>query len=110
MIVQRPGTTATLKRLSSMPHKRTKRPRRTKREIAELKESIFTLCKKYQPLTIRNLFYLMVTRHLIPKLQSEYQNAVVRLAGIMREAGELPWEWIVDGTRMVRRRKSFNGL
>ncbi len=93
--------------LSSIPDKRH---RRTKREVDELKESIFTLCERYQPLIIRNLFYLMVTRHLIQKRQSEYQNVVVRLAGIMREAGELPWEWIVDGSRMVRRRASYNGL
>lgn len=79
-----------------------KRSRRTTKDIERLKRNIYELCQQHQPLTVRNLFYRMVSHELIAKTQAEYKNVVVRLAGLMREAGELPWDWIVDETRWRR--------
>jgi hypothetical protein len=52
----------------------------------------------------------MVSRGLVDKTEAEYDGTVCRLLGEMREAGELPWEWIVDNTRWKRRPVTFTGL
>src|SRR5262245_23075898 len=52
----------------------------------------------------------MVVADLIPKTQAEYKNTVVRLCGLMREAGELPWAWLVDETRWMRKPDSYGSL
>ena len=88
-----------------MVHKPKKR-RRTKRSKADmdrLREAIWDICHEHQPLTVRNLFYRLVVEHLIEKSQREYNNVAVRLTGLMREADELPWQWIVDSTRWMRK-------
>lgn len=35
---------------------------------------------------------------------------VVRELGHLRETGRLPWEWITDGTRMVRKETQYDSL
>ena len=88
----------------------TKGQRRTSAQIEELEDQIYDLCRSHQPLTVRNLFYLMVSAQLIDKSESDYKNVVIRLAGKLREQGALPWEWIVDNTRLVRRPDTHTGL
>jgi len=34
----------------------------------------------------------------------------VRLLGEMREAGEIPFEWIADNTRWMRKPSAFTGI
>jgi hypothetical protein len=87
-----------------------KRSRRTKSEIGSLKTAIYNICWKHKPLTVRQLFYRMVVALLIAKTQLEYKNVTVRLAGEMREAGDLPWDWLVDETRWMRKPKSYDSL
>jgi hypothetical protein len=64
------------------------RTRRSKEDIHELRASIADLVEEHRPLTVRHLFYLMVAGGFIAKTEDEYRNAVVRLAGQMRE------EWL----------------
>ncbi|WP_216586582.1 hypothetical protein [Streptomyces brasiliscabiei] len=37
-------------------------------------------------------------------------SVVVREVGFLREAGRLPWEWITDGTRMIRHETQYDSL
>ena len=87
-----------------------KRERRTKQAIDEIKTSIYAACAASNPRTIRGLFYHLVGTGLIEKNEVEYKRTVVRLCTEMREKGELPWEWIVDGTRWMRKSPSFNSV
>ena len=87
-----------------------KRSRRTKVEINRLKTELYNICWEHKPLTVRQLFYRAVVAMLIAKTQAEYKNTVCRLAGIMREDGELPWDWIVDETRWMRKPRSYGSL
>ena len=75
-----------------------KRKRRTKAEMKTLKDAMLTIAVEHQPLTIRNLFYLMVSQGLIKKTENEYKNVTMRLAGVLRDNGEMPFEWIVDNS------------
>lgn len=86
------------------------RKRRTKADIEELKRHMRRLCYMHYPLTVRNLYYRMVSAGLIDKTQAEYKNVTVRLCGEMREAGEIPWDRIVDETRLMRKPDSYDNL
>jgi len=87
-----------------------KRKRRTRTEMEALKEAMWTIAADHKPLTIRNLFNLMVSQGLIEKTENEYKNVTMRLAGELRDSGEMPFEWIVDNTRWMRKRDTFDGL
>jgi hypothetical protein len=62
-----------------------KRDRRTKADIPSLCQAIKDIVEKHRPLTVRPLFYLMVSARLIPKSEDAYKNVTVGLAGQMRE-------------------------
>jgi hypothetical protein len=87
-----------------------KRSRRTKAEMEVLRAAVYDLCAEHQPLTVRNLYYLMVVASFIAKTERDYKLVAIRLAGEMRESGALPWGWIVDNTRLMRKPDSYAGL
>lgn len=87
-----------------------KRHRRTRARLAELKDAILDIIAENESMTIRQLFYQMTCRGLIPKTEAEYRNTVVRLASVMRKSGELPFRAIADNTRYMRKPNSHNGL
>ena len=87
-----------------------KRPRRTASEIADLKSSMLAIVASQEELTIRHLFYLMVSQSLIEKTEAEYNNVVIRLALQLRRAGEIPFGKIVDGTRLYRTPRLYGSV
>lgn len=87
-----------------------KRNRRTKAEMHTVRDGLYRLAEQNQPLTIRQLFYRAVATGLIDKTQAVYNNTVVRLVGIMREEGRIPFDWIVDNTRWMRKPRTYSGL
>jgi hypothetical protein len=88
----------------------TKATRRTRAEMKELREGLYELLSERNPQTVRQLFYAMVSAGQINKTEKDYKNVVVRLCGEMREADELPWEWITDETRWMRKPRSYSSL
>jgi hypothetical protein len=56
------------------------------------------------------VFYALTVRGVIRKQEIEYQRTVVRLLTEMREREEIPFEWIADNTRWMRKPTSFTGL
>jgi hypothetical protein len=75
-----------------------KRNRRTKVEIDKIKEAIYKLLKAEQPMTVRQLYYRLVSAQVIQKTEAEY-DTVCRLLAHMRRSGELPFSWLADATR-----------
>ena len=69
------------KSLWGMPHKRK---RRTRTEIDQLKKHIFHLCQEYRPLTVRNLFHLMVIDSdrlkALENIEAQERRALQRMA------------------------------
>ena len=84
--------------------------RRTKAEIVAIREAIYDYCNRHYPLTVRQLFYALTVLHLINKTEAEYKQTVCRLAKDMRLQGELPWHWLVDNTRWMRKPVSYGSL
>jgi hypothetical protein len=75
-----------------------------------LRDGLYAILEARHPQTDRQLFYQGVSTGLIEKTESCYQGIVVRLCGRMREDGELPWEWIADSTRWMRKPESYSSL
>jgi hypothetical protein len=86
------------------------RSRRSPEAIAQLRSDLYEILALQHPATIRGVFYQAVTRGLIAKTEAEYKNTVVRLLGIMRRSGELPYGWIADETRWMRKPASYGSL
>jgi hypothetical protein len=87
-----------------------RRTRRTKSEIQALKDAFSRILQAHNPQTVRQLFYQAVSAGLIEKTEAAYQGIVVRLCGQMREDGDLPWEWLADSTRWMRKPRSYCSL
>src|SRR5258708_5394277 len=87
-----------------------RRDRRTKDEIRSIKDAIIAILSKDNPQTVRQVFYALTVRGAIRKEEVEYQRTVVRLLMEMREKEEIPFEWIADNTRWMRKPTSFTGL
>ena len=87
-----------------------KRFRRTKAAITDIKKAIFDILSADNPQTVRQVFYALTVRGVIEKAEIEYQRTVIRLLVEMREAGQIPFEWIADNTRWMRKPSTFTGL
>jgi hypothetical protein len=87
-----------------------KRFRRTKVSVTSIRTAIRDVLEEYHPQTVRQVFYALTVRGVIKKAESEYQRTVIRLLVDMREAGEIPFDWIADNTRWMRKPATFVGL
>lgn len=63
-----------------------------------------------QPLTLRGLFYRVVSAGLLPSTDAKHYSAFGRLMSTLRERGFVPFEWIVDGVRQTLKPSSWSGL
>lgn len=88
----------------------TKRARRTRADIDKIKHAIHAVLLSDPPMTIRQLFYQLVSLGVIAKTEQEYKGTVVRLTAEMRRAGELDFHLIADNTRWMRKPKTYSSL
>jgi hypothetical protein len=96
--------------VASTIKRRRRRSRRTKADIKSIKGTIIDILEKDNPQTVRQVFYALTVRGAIKKEEVEYQRTVVRLLTDMREAEQVPFEWITDNTRLMRKPASFTNL
>jgi len=78
--------------------------------MAAIKLRIRDVLRKGQPMTDRQLFYRLVSLGIIDKTEAQYKNTVVRLLSKMRLAGVIPFHWIADNTRWMRKPQTDSGL
>jgi hypothetical protein len=86
------------------------RSRRTKAEMEEIRKAIIDVLNDVHPQTIRQVFYQLVARAIIEKLEKEYKGTVVRLLTEMRMDDTIPFEWIVDQTHNRVVYRTYNSL
>jgi hypothetical protein len=84
-----------------------KRPRRTNAELHALHLAILTVCTEDHPLTVRGVFYRVMSAGAVEKTEKAYA-AVQREALKLRRAGFLPYEWIAEGTRWQVKQPSWD--
>jgi hypothetical protein len=84
--------------------------RRSRETIEAVRDAMVAALVEDQPMTVRQVFYRLVSAGEIGKTEAEYKATVVRLLAELRLAGEIPFGWIADNTRWMRKPVSFSGL
>ncbi len=87
-----------------------KRSRRTQSSMNVIRDAIYHALANDHPMTVRQLFYRLVSNGAIEKTEAEYKSTVVRLTGEMRLDGQIEFGWIADSTRWMRKPKTHSGL
>ena len=75
--------------------------RRNREQREALMGQIYVRAQNYQPVTLRQLFYLLVNDGWLAKTEREYKN-LGSLVTKMRRRGQLPWAWVIDSGRYNR--------
>jgi hypothetical protein len=86
-----------------------RRYRRTQAELAEIDAAIYDIAYDEEPITVRGLFYRVMSRGLVPKTEAGY-HVVRRQALKMRRSADLPDGWITDGSRLRLKPKTFSNM
>ncbi len=88
-------------------HRVIKRIRRTKSDMAAICDAICAEFEAHHPQTIRHVFYRLTVNGVIPKTAAAY-NTVKRKSLDLRKDGVLPFAWVADNTRWIRRPTTYD--
>lgn len=69
----------------------------------ETVEAAYEILEAVEPASVRAVCYQLFTRKVIPSMAKNETNRISRLLREAREAGDIPWSWIVDETREPER-------
>ncbi len=97
-------TATTIYRTSALNGRRY---RRTNAELAEIYAAIYRIAEAEEPVTVRGLFYRVMSRGLVPQTEQGY-GVVQRRALQMRRDETLPYGWITDGSRLRLKPRTFS--
>ncbi len=86
-----------------------KRKRATKAEMEARSDALLEILFEIQPATVRQVFYQATVRGIIDKTESGYTK-VQRMLVDLRRAGELPYDWIADNTRWMRKPNTYSSV
>src|SRR5215203_2219972 len=84
--------------------------RRTKADIDAIRGATYFALEADHPMTVRQVFYRLVTQGAIGKTEAEYKHTGCRLLTTLRLDGSIPFGWIADNTRWMRKPTSYTGL
>jgi hypothetical protein len=76
--------------------------------MAERRAALYDIVIEHEPMTVRQVFYQATVRGIIEKTEHGY-GKVQNLLADMRRDGELPYQWIADNTRWMRKPTTFSG-
>lgn len=83
-----------------------RRSRRSNDQMELIRSRLFDIVSADQPMTVRQVYYCAVSCGLIAKTEDAYK-VVKRLLVEMRRGGAIPYRWLADRTRFVRRPQTF---
>ena len=86
-----------------------KRERATKAEVDARRAALYDIVAEMNPMTVRQVFYQASVRGIVGKSEAGYTKVQTDLV-LMRKAGELPYGWLTDSTRMQRRPLTYSGV
>jgi hypothetical protein len=88
---------------------RTNRGRPRSPEVEERRRAIAELAEAEHPCSVRNVYYRAVVAGIVTKDQRGY-DLVQRDLADLRRRRLVPWEWIVDHTRLVRKPTTYRSV
>jgi hypothetical protein len=86
-----------------------KRSRRTRAQIAEDHDALLGIVEQAKPATVRHAFYLASVAGRVPKTEAGYDK-VGRDLLALRRSKRMPYSWITDGTRWMRKPKTYDSV
>jgi hypothetical protein len=75
-----------------------------------IQDGIYGILEEDYPQTVRGVFYQAVSKGLIRKTQAEYKTTICRLLTNMRKNGSIPYHWLSDSTRWMRKPTTYDSL
>lgn len=85
------------------------RRRRTNAELAVIDDIIVDVCEIEHPVTLRGVYYRVVSRGAIEKTENAYNLIGRRLLGL-RRTGRVPYRYIADESRNVQQALGWRNL
>ena len=82
---------------------------RMRNEAEQADEAIYAKAEEFQPATLRQIYYGLVSGGVIEKTEEAY-HLVGRQLVKLRKAGDLPFGWIADNTRWQRKPNTYSDL
>ena len=86
-----------------------KRTRSTKSEVERRRLELRAIVEAMRPMTVRQVFYQATVKGIVEKSEAGYAKVQSTLTQ-MRRDGELPYDWLVDNTRMMRKPRSVSSI
>ena len=86
-----------------------KRSRRTNAELDLIDQAIIDSVATEHPVSLRGVFYRVVSAGAIEKTEAGY-NVVGRQLIKLRTSGRVPYSYITDGTRIMRKPATWSHL
>lgn len=86
-----------------------KRLRSTKVEVETRRARLFEIVNEMKPMTVRQVFYQATVRSFIDKTEAGYAKVQTDLVH-MRRSGEMPYDWLADGTRWQRKPRTYSSV
>lgn len=91
------------------PPRVIKRGRASKSDIEARRAALYGIVAEMKPMTVRQVFYQATVRGVVEKSEAGYGKVKTDL-GLMRKAGELPYDWLADNTRWQRKPRTFSSI
>jgi hypothetical protein len=85
-----------------------RRRRRSQAEMEAIRAALNEILAERHPMTVRQVFYQATTAGVVAKTEAEYKGTVCRLLADMRRDGEIPYTWLADATRWMRKPTTFS--
>jgi len=76
----------------------------------DIRAALYEILSEDHPQTVRGVFYQATSRGIIDKTEAEYKGTVCRLLANMRREQLLPYEWLSDSTRWMRKPDTYSSL
>lgn len=85
------------------------RNRMTRADREVVQAAILQIARAERPITVRGLFYRVMSKGLVPKTENGY-GIVQKEALKLRRNGELSYGWITDGSRRRIALRAYSGI
>jgi hypothetical protein len=77
--------------------------------MVERLDALFAIVERQHPMTVRQCFYQATIQGLVEKTEQGCAKVNTALT-TMRRSGRIPYDWITDSTRLMRKPRSFRGI
>ena len=86
-----------------------KRVRATKAEVTGRREALIDIIAAMRPMTVRQVFYQATVCGLVEKTEAGYAKVQTDLT-LLRRSGRLPFNWLADNTRWMRKPQTYRSV